>query len=90
MLRTLSNCHQWRTGFLLLVLNFFSLMLWSQTNGLTQTIKGTVLDPLFGIAWVGARQRNVVDPVCTESAKPEAKAPVIGGGARLEGAGVRR
>ena len=44
MLCTLINCHPWRTGFLLLVLNFFSLMLWSQTDGLTQTIKGTVLD----------------------------------------------
>ena len=44
MLRTPRNCHQWRTGFLLLVLNFFTLMLWSQTDGLTQTIKGTVID----------------------------------------------
>ncbi len=44
MLRTLINCHSWRTGLLLLVLNSITLMLWSQTDGLTQTIKGTVLD----------------------------------------------
>lgn len=44
MFTTLKNCPSWRNGFLVLLLNFLAIGLQAQTPGLTQTIKGVVLD----------------------------------------------